>query len=82
MSQAAIAPVDPATDPLVPRRLRPAISAVAQCALPIILVHTLITGTFAMYGVALTKLTFAVALLAPLALALLIRPTPLRRVLL
>jgi fucose 4-O-acetylase-like acetyltransferase len=69
-------------DPLVPARLRPAVSAVAACALPVILLHTLVTGAFALYGEPLTKLTFAVALLVPLALALVIRQTPLRRVLL
>ncbi len=63
----------------MPRAAKWIILEVAACALPVILLHTLSLAMTARLGLPSSKLTFLIALLVPLLLAMALRRTPLRR---
>lgn len=68
-----------AVESRAPRAVKWVILEVAACALPVILLHTLSLAMTARLGLPSSKLTFLIALFGPLALAMALRRTPLRR---
>lgn len=66
---------------LIPAWGRRAVFAVAACAIPIILTHTLSLAITERLGLPSSKWTFLIAFFAPLGLALVLRLTPAKRIL-